>query len=99
MGILYYEYLLIATCEKTNFVHAIPLQNRQTQTIANALLHQVCFLTGPPTKLSIDQDSELTSQVIKELLTSLECTMQIISPWNHGSVIVCPWCSLGLLCA
>ena len=75
MGILYYEFLLIATCEKTNFVHAIPMQNRQTQTVANALLHRVCCLTGPPTKLSIDQDSALTSQVIKELLTSLECTM------------------------
>ena len=28
MRILYYEFLLIVTCEKTNFVHAIPLQNR-----------------------------------------------------------------------
>ena len=55
MGILYHEFLLIATCEKTNFVHAIPMQNRQTETIANALLHRVCCLTGPPTKLSIDQ--------------------------------------------
>ena len=85
MGIIQYEYLLIATCEKTNFVHTIPLQNRKMQTIADALLHCVFCLTGPPTKLSIDQDSALTSQVIKELLTSLECTMQIISPWNHGS--------------
>ena len=85
MGILYYEFLLIATCEKTNFVHAIPMQNRQTQTVADALLHRMCCLTGLPTKLSIDQDSALTSQVIKELLTSLECTMQIISLWNHGS--------------
>ena len=85
LGILYYEYLLIATCEKTNFVYAIPLQNRKTQTIADALLHHVFFLTGPPTKLSINQDSALTSQVIKELLTSLECTMQIISRWNHDS--------------
>ena len=85
MGIIYHEFLLIATCKKTNFVHAIPMQNRQTETIANALLHRVCCLTGPPTKLSIDQDSALTSQVIKELLTSLECTMQIISPWNDGS--------------
>ena len=85
MGILKYEYLLIATCEKTNFVYAIPLQNRKTQTIADALLHRVFCLTGPPTKLSINQDSALTSQVIKELLTSLKCTMQVISPWNHGS--------------
>ena len=61
------------------------MQNRQSETIANALLHHVCCLTSPPTRLSIDQDSALTSQVIKELLTSLECTMKIISPWNHGS--------------
>ena len=85
MGILRYKYLLIATCKKTTFVYAIPLQNRNTQTIADALLHWVFFLTGPPTKLSIDQDFALTSQIIKELLTSLECTMQVISPWNHGS--------------
>ena len=85
MGILYYEYLLIATCEKTNFIHAILLQNQQTETIANALLHRVSCLPGPPTKVSIDQDSALSLQVIKEMLTSLECMMQIISPWNHGS--------------
>ena len=88
MGIIYHEFLLIATCEKTNFVHAIPMQNRQTETIANALLHRVCCLTGPPTRLSIDQDSALTSQVIKEMLTSLECTMKIISPmesWQFKS--------------
>ena len=84
-GFLNYEHLLIATCEKTNFVYAIPLQNKKTQTIAEALIHRVFLLTGPPTKLSIDQDSALTSQVISEVLKSLECTMQIISLWNHGS--------------
>ena len=84
-GFLNYEHLLIATCEKTNFVYAIPLQNKKTQTIAEALIHRVFLLTGLPTKLSIDQDSALTSQVITEVLKSLECTMQIISPWNHGS--------------
>ena len=83
-GFLNYEHL-IATCEKTNFVYAIPLQNKKTQTIAEALIHRVFMLTGPPSKLSIDQDSALTSQVITEILKSLECTMQIISLWNHGS--------------
>ena len=58
---------------------------RKTQTIADALINRVFLLTGPPTKLSIDQDSALTSQFITEVLKSLECTMQIISPWNHGS--------------
>ena len=84
-GFLNYEHLLIAICEKTNFIYAIPLQNKKTQTIAEALIHRVFLLTGPPTKLSINQDSPLTSQVITEILKSLECTMQIISPWNLGS--------------
>ena len=84
-GFLNYEHLLIATREKTNFVYAVPLQNKKTQTIADALIHRVFLLTGPPTKLSIDQDSALTSQVITEVLKSLECTMQIISLLNHGS--------------
>ena len=73
------------TYKKTNFVYVVPLQNKKTQTIADTLIHRVFLLTGPPTKLSIDQDLALTSQVITEVLKSLECTMQIISPWNHGS--------------
>ena len=84
-GFLNYKHLLIATCKKTNFVYAVPFQNKKTKTIADVLIHRVFLLTGPPTKLSIDQDSALTSQVITEVLRSLECTMQIISPWNHGS--------------
>ena len=74
-GFLGYEQLLITTCEKTNFVYAIPLQNKKTQTIADALIQRVFLLTEAPTKLSIDQDSALTSQVITEVLKSLECTM------------------------
>ena len=44
-------------------------------TIADALIHRIFLLTGKPTKLSIDQDSALTFQVITEVLKSLECTM------------------------
>ena len=43
-GFLNYEHLLIATCEKTNFVYAVPLQNKKTQTIADALIHRVFFI-------------------------------------------------------
>ena len=85
MGILPFEHLLIAMCEKTNFMYAIPLQDKKTQMIADALIHRVFFLTDQLSKLSIDQDRALMSTVIKEILKSLECTMQIISPWNHGS--------------
>ena len=35
--------------------------------------------------MSVDKDTALTGTVIQILLQSLQCTMQIISPWNHGS--------------
>ena len=44
-GFLNYEHLLIATCEKTNFVYAVPLQNKKTQTIVDTLIHRVFLLT------------------------------------------------------
>ena len=43
------------------------------------------LLNRPTNEIVHRPGSALTSQVIKELLTSLECTMQIIRPWNHGS--------------
>ena len=33
----------------------------------------------------VDQNIALMGTVIQILLQSLQCTMQIISPWNHGS--------------
>ena len=35
--------------------------------------------------MSVDKDTVLTGTVIQILLQSLQCTIQIISPWNHGS--------------
>ena len=43
------------------------------------------MLLNRPTNEIIDRPGLSANIVIKELLTSLECTMQIISPWNHGS--------------
>ena len=87
-GILKFKHLLIATWQKRNFVYAIPLQDKKMQTLADALIHRVFFLTGLSTKLSIDQ--ALTSQVIKEVLKSLECMMQIINQTEeiHPEIIM-----------
>ena len=36
-----YHLLLVITCDKTNFNIAVPLRDRQTQTIAKALIYRV----------------------------------------------------------
>ena len=80
-----FRFLIMVTCEQINFVFAIPSKDRMARAISDALLHQVFAITGPPQYLSVDKDTALTGTVIQILLQSLQCTMQIMSPWNHGS--------------
>ena len=42
-----YHLLLVITCDQTNFTIAVPLRDRQTQTITEALIYRVIYLFGP----------------------------------------------------
>ena len=53
--------------------------------VSDTLIHRVFTISDPPQFLSVDKDRALTGQVISTLLQSLNCSMQIISPWNHRS--------------
>ena len=80
-----YHLLLIITCNQTNFTIAVPLRDRQTQTIAEALIHRVIYLYGPPRQIVCDEAVEFTSAIVQAILTMLNCTLKVISPYNHGS--------------
>ena len=43
-----YQYLLVIMCDQTNFTIVIPLQSRDAQTVAEALIYRVIYLFGPP---------------------------------------------------
>ena len=43
-----YHLLLVITCDQTNLTIAVPLSDRQTQTVAKALIYQVIYLFCPP---------------------------------------------------
>ena len=80
-----FKFIILVTCEQTNFVFAIPSKECTARAVADALIHRVFTISGPPQFLLVDQDKALTGTVIQLLLQSLQCNMQIISPWNHGS--------------
>ena len=69
-----YYLLLVITCNQTNFTIAVLLRDKQTQTVAKALIYQVIYLFGPP-----------TSAVVQAMLTMFNCRLKVISPYNHGS--------------
>ena len=80
-----YHLLLVITCDQTNFTIVVPLRDRQTQTIAEALIYRVIYLFGPPRWIVCDEAAEFTSATIQAILTMLNCRLKVISPCNHGS--------------
>ena len=79
-----YHLLLVTTCDKTNFTIVVPLRDRQTQTIAEALIYRVIYLFSPPRWIVCDKAAEFTSAII-QAITMLNCRLKVISPYNHGS--------------
>ena len=74
-----YHLLLVITCDQTNFTIAVPLRDRQTQTIAEALIYRVIYLFGPPRRIVCDEATEFTSAIIQAILTMLNCRLKVIS--------------------
>ena len=80
-----YHLLLVITCNQTNFTIKVPLRDRQTQMITEALIYRVIYLFSPPRWIVCDEAAEFTSAIIQAILTMLNCRLKIISPYNHGS--------------
>ena len=80
-----YHLLLVITCDQTNFTTAVPLRDRQTKTIAEALIYRVIYLFGPPRQIVCDEATKFTSVIAQAILTVLNCRLKVISPYNHGS--------------
>ena len=80
-----YHLLLVITCDQTNFTIAVPLRDRQTQTIAKALIYRVIYLFSPPRQIVCDEATKFTSDIVQAILTMLNGRLKVISPYNHGS--------------
>ena len=80
-----YHLLLVITCDQTYFMKAVPLRDRQTQTVAEALIYQVIYLFGPPRQIVSDEATEFKSVIVQTILTMLSCRLKLISPHNHRS--------------
>ena len=76
-----YQYLLVITCDQSNFTIVTPLRSRDAQTVAEALIYRVIYLFGPP----CEEAAEFTSHIVQVILHVLNCRLKVISPYNHGS--------------
>ena len=75
-----YHLLLVITCDQTNITAAVPLRDRQTQTVAEALIYRVIYFFGPPRQILCDEATEVTSAIVQAILMMLNCRLKVISP-------------------
>ena len=80
-----YQYLLVITCDQTNFTNVTPLRSRDAQSVVKALIYQVIYLFGPPRQIICDEAAEFKSHIIQAIFHMLNCKLKVISPYNHGS--------------
>ena len=79
-----YQYLLVITCDQTNFTIITSLRSRDAQSVAEALIYRVIYLFGPPRQIICDEAAEFTSHIVQAILQMLNCKLKVISPYNHG---------------
>ena len=79
-----YHLLLVITSDQTNFTIAVPLRDRQTQTVVKALIYRVIYLFSPPRQIVCDEATEFKSAIVQAILTMLNCRLKVISPYNRG---------------
>ena len=79
-----YHLLLVITCDQTNFKIAVPLRDRTTQTVTEALICRVIYLFGPTRQILCNEATEFSSAIIQAILCMLNCRLKVISPYNHG---------------
>ena len=74
-----YQYLLLITCDQTNFIIVTPLRGRDVQSVAEALIQRVIYLFGPPRQIICDEAAKFTSHIVQAILHVLNCKFKVIS--------------------
>ena len=82
-----YQYPLVITCDQTNFTIITPLRRRDAQTVAEALIHRVIYLFGPPRQNIFDKATEFTSHIVQAILHMLNCRLKVIKS-VHTTMVV-----------
>ena len=85
------KWILTITCAFSRFVRVVPLPNKETRTVAEAILRHWIAVFGPMKKLVHDQGREFHSELLNHLLKSLgieQRTTSAMAPAVNGQAEV-----------
>jgi hypothetical protein len=76
------RFVLVIVDIATRYIHALPLRNQKSETIANELLKLFSFI-GLPESITADGQSSLNSQLMTTLHQQLGIKSQFSTPYHH----------------
>ena len=80
-----YAYILVCTCESTNWIVGIPIADEQAETIADGLFYKIICTYGTPKAVICDEGSAFTSNLMEAYFHTLNIKPYYIFPVNHRS--------------
>ena len=66
-----YAYILVCTCESTNWIVGIPIADEQAETVADALFYKIICTYGTPKAVIYDEGSAFTSNLMQTYFHTL----------------------------
>ena len=79
------KYCLVASDYFSRFVHAVPIPDKESKTVAVALFDRFLSILGMPKELHSDQGGEFESQLFKELCDLLDISKSRTTAGNPKS--------------
>lgn len=75
-------FILTVVCNATRYLHALPLKNQRSETVANELLRLFSFI-GFPKSIKSDWQSSLNPQLMMTLHSLLGIKSEFSTPYHH----------------
>lgn len=79
-------YILTLQCELTKYIEAYPLPNKETITVANALVSNFILRFGIPRSIATDRGTEFVSLVMEQVCSLLKIEKLTSVAYHHQSI-------------
>lgn len=81
-----HKYILTIQDELTKFMEAIPIINKEANTVAKALVCQFILRYGLPKVIASDQGTEFVNEVFKDMCKLLKIKQLTSTAYHHESI-------------
>lgn len=80
------EYAITLICDLTKYLVAIPVANKEANTVAKAIFEEFILIYGTPKTILTDCGTEYRNQIINELCKLIGTQHKFSTPYHHQTM-------------